>query len=651
MDLHISAPVLFGQLLIGLINGSFYAMMSLGVAVIFGMLRIANFVHGAQYMLGAFGAWFLLSLPELFPGLGLPSIGYWWALLLVPLLVGLTGIVTERLFIRRVYRLHHAYGLLLTVGLALVIEGLFRIMFGSTGAAYPTPELLKGGVRFGVIYLPLYRLWVIAASVVICFGTWLLIERTRIGAYLRAGTENAKLAQAFGINVPAMLTLTYGFGVALAGLAGVLAVPVYQFNPQMGQNIIIVIFAIVVIGGMGSIIGAIVSGFMLGIVEGLTKVFYPEASSTIIFIVMALVLITRPAGLFGRDEGSSHGGANFTGAAKGGSDRPAMARYLVGLGLLGLAAPFFIYPLFLMKLLCFALFAAAYNLLFGYVGLLAFGHAAFFGAAAYVTGHAAKVWGLTPELAVLSGTVVAAALGAVVGVLAIRRHGLYFAMITLALAQIVYFYAVQAPWTHGEDGIQAIPRGNLFGLFSLTDPWMLYLFVLAVFLIGFAVLYRTVNSPFGEILKAIRENEQRVISLGYNTGRIKLIAFVISAAVSGLAGGTKTLIFQLVTLSDVSWTTSGDVLLMLLIGGIGTVMGPIYGAIVLVTAQDYLASFGSWVLVIQGTIFVLCVLFLRGGIAGALAGLGRLLGGSRLGPHRGQAPASAHPAEGQEPSK
>ena len=198
MDFHISAPVLFGQLLIGLINGSFYAMMSLGVAVIFGMLRIANFVHGAQYMLGAFGAWFLLSLPALFPGLGLPSTGYWWALLLVPLLVGLTGLVTERLFVRRVYKLHHAYGLLLTVGLALVIEGLFRIMFGSTGASYATPELLKGGIKLGTIYLPLYRLWVIVASVVICFGTWLLIERTRIGAYLRAATENPALAQAFG---------------------------------------------------------------------------------------------------------------------------------------------------------------------------------------------------------------------------------------------------------------------------------------------------------------------------------------------------------------------------------------------------------------------------------------------------------------------
>jgi len=641
MGFDISAPVLFGQLLIGLINGSFYAMMSLGVAVIFGMLRIANFVHGAQYMLGAFGAWFLLSMPELFPGLGLPSIGYWWALLLVPLIVGLTGIITERLFIRRVYRLHHAYGLLLTVGLALVIEGLFRIMFGSTGAAYATPELLKGGFNVGVVFLPTYRLWVIVASLVICFGTWLLIERTRIGAYLRAATENPALVQAFGINVPAMLTLTYGFGVALAGLAGVLAVPVYQFNPQMGQNIIIIIFAIVVIGGMGSIIGAIVSGFLLGIVEGLTKVFYPEASSTIIFIVMALVLVTRPAGLFGRDDGASHGGTIFMQSTTGGGERPMMARYLIALGLVGLAAPFFVYPLFLMKLFCFALLAAAYNLLFGYVGLLAFGHAAFFGAAAYVTGHAAKEWGFTPELAILLGAAAAAALGAAIGALAIRRQGLYFAMITLALAQIVYFYAVQAPWTHGEDGLQAIPRGKLFGLFSLADPWALYLFVLAIFLIGFAIIYRAVNSPFGEILKAIRENEQRVISLGYNTGRIKLIAFVISAAVSGLAGATKTLVMQLVTLSDVSWTVSGDVLLMLLIGGIGTVLGPIYGAVVLVAAQDYLASFGSWVLVIQGAIFVLCVLFLRSGIAGALEDITRFLRRSR---HRPGAAAAHNPA-------
>lgn len=629
MELGISTSLLAGQVLIGLINGSFYATLSLGVAVIFGLLRIANFVHGAQYMLGAFGAWFLLNLPALFPGLGLPSIGYGWALLLVPLLVGSSGMILERLFIRRTYRLDHAYGLLLTVGLALVIEGLFRIMFGSTGASYETPAFLSGGMRLGFVYLPIYRLWVIAASLVICVGTWLLIERTRLGAHLRAATENPALVQAFGIDVPRLLTLTYGFGVALAGLAGVLAVPIYQFNPQMGQNIIVVIFAIVVIGGMGSILGAIVGGFMLGVIEGLTKIFYPEASATTIFVIMALVLLLRPAGLFGKDAGVVHAGGVSIGSHDADPGRWGLGRLLLLLALAGIVAPFIIYPLFLMKLLCFALLACAYNLLFGFVGLLGFGHAAFFGSAAYVTAYAAKEWGLTPEFAILAGTGAATMLGAVIGVLAIRRQGLYFAMITLALAQIVYFYAVQAPWTNGEDGIQAVPRGKLFGLFDLASTPVLYAFVLAIFLIGFAVIYRTINSPFGEILKAIRENEARVISLGYNTSQFKLLAFVISAAISGLAGGTKTIVFQMATLVDVSWTTSGDVLLMVLIGGIGTLFGPILGASALVAIQDYLASYGSWVHVIQGAIFVLCILCLRSGIAGALAGLWRRLQGFR----------------------
>jgi len=292
--------VLFGQLLIGLINGSFYAMMSLGVAIIFGILRIANFVHGAQYMMGAFFGWILLSLPQLFPDAGLPEIGYWAALAIVPIAMGTVGIVTEKLFIARVYKLDHAYGLLLTLGLTLILEGLFRQQFGSSGRVYPVPEALKGGIDLGFMYLPAYRAWVIAASVVLCFGTWYLIERTRLGAYLRAAQENPVLIEAFGINVPRLLTYTYGFGVALAGLSGVLAGPIYQVSPLMGNSIIITVFAIVVIGGLGSILGAIVSGFALGVVEGFTKIVWPEASSTVIFVAMAAILLVRPAGLFGK---------------------------------------------------------------------------------------------------------------------------------------------------------------------------------------------------------------------------------------------------------------------------------------------------------------------------------------------------------------
>lgn len=287
----VPSAALFGQLLIGLINGSFYALLSLGLAVIFGMLNIINFAHGAQYMLGAVAAFLLLQFT---------GIGYWPALIIAPLIVGAFGIVIERTFLQWLYKLDHLYGLLLTFGLALIIEGIARNFLGSAGLPYALPESLRGGQNLGFMFLPNYRAWVIVVSLVICFGTWYAIERTRLGAYLRAATENPTLVRAFGINVPVMITLTYGFGVALAAFAGVMAAPIYNVSPQMGAELIIVVFAVVVIGGMGSILGAILTGFGLGIVEGLTKVFFPEASNTVIFVIMAIVLLVRPAGLFGR---------------------------------------------------------------------------------------------------------------------------------------------------------------------------------------------------------------------------------------------------------------------------------------------------------------------------------------------------------------
>ena len=295
-----STQLLAAQLVNGLISGSFYALLSLGISIIFGLLRIANFVHGAQFMMGAFAAWFLLDLPNLFPGLGLPVVNYWLALIFAPLIVAGIGLLTEVVLLRRVYELDHAYGLLLTIGLAMVIEGLFCLKFGTAGKPYSIPGALDGGFDLGFMYLPAYRVWVIVASLVVCMATWFLVERTRLGAYLRAATENPALVEAFGIRVPRMLTLTYGLGVGLAAFAGVMAAPINQVSTLMGANIIIVIFAIVVIGGMGSILGSIVTGFGLGIVEALTKIVYPEASTTVIFIVMALVLLVRPAGLFGR---------------------------------------------------------------------------------------------------------------------------------------------------------------------------------------------------------------------------------------------------------------------------------------------------------------------------------------------------------------
>jgi branched-chain amino acid transport system permease protein len=286
----IPSQAFMGQLLIGLINGSFYALLSLGLAVIFGLLNIINFTHGAQYMMGAFVAWFLLNK------LGL---GYWWALLIAPVAVGAVGVVIERTMLKQLYKLDHLYGLLLTFGLALIIQGLFRNEYGSSGLPYQIPAQLQGGQNLGFMFLPNYRAWVIVFSLVVCLGTWFVIEKTKLGSYLRAATENPELVRAFGINVPRMITLTYGFGVGLAALAGVMAAPIYSVNPLMGENLIIVVFAVVVIGGMGSIMGSILTGFGLGVIEGLTKVFYPEASNTVIFIIMAIVLMFRPAGLFG----------------------------------------------------------------------------------------------------------------------------------------------------------------------------------------------------------------------------------------------------------------------------------------------------------------------------------------------------------------
>ena len=288
---------LFGQLLIGLINGAFYAMLSLGLAVIFGLLNIINFTHGAQYMMGAFVAWFLLNRVHI----GEWQLGYWSALLVAPVVVGAVGVVIERTMLSRLYKLDHLYGLLLTFGLALVIQGLFRNEFGSSGMPYQIPSQLQGGLNLGFMFLPIYRAWVIIASLIVCLSTWYVIERTKLGSYLRAATENPALVQAFGINVPRMITLTFGFGVGLAALAGVMAAPIYQVNPLMGADLIIVVFAVVVIGGMGSIMGSILTGFGLGVVEGLTKYFYPEASNTVIFVVMVIVLMFRPAGLFGRE--------------------------------------------------------------------------------------------------------------------------------------------------------------------------------------------------------------------------------------------------------------------------------------------------------------------------------------------------------------
>ena len=610
MDISLSALV--GQILVGLINGSALAMLSFGLAIIFGLLNIINVTHGAQYMMGAFCAWILLNHF---------SIGYWPSLILAPIVVGSTGIVLERFVLRRVYHLDHIYGFLLTLGMSLLIEGAFRQRYGNSGQPYDIPDALLGGFDLGFVFLPAYRVWIVAFSLTVCFGTWFLIERSRLGATLRAATENPALTQAFGINVPRMIMLTYGFGVALAALAGVMVAPIYQVSAMMGVNILAVLFAVVVIGGLNSLLGAIVAGISLGVIEGLTKVFYPEASSTVVFIVMVIVLLLRPAGLFGTVVQAPPSNLELGVAPPA---RPVIRAAIAILLVLAATAPFLFYPVFVTQALCYAIFALSFNLLLGYGGLMSFGHAAFFGSSSYVMGYVMKSWGFGPEFGILTGVLVASALGVVFGWIAIRRQGIYFAMITFALSQIVYFYCVQASWTEGENGIQAVPAGYLLGFIDLNDKYAIYYFVLALFIFAFAVVWRVIHSPFGQVLNAIRQNEPRAISLGYKVNRYKLLAFTLSAALAGLAGAAKMSVFHLATLSDVDWTMSMQVVLMTLVGGLGTTLGPVVGAVVIVAMQNYLAEFGSWVTIIQGAVFVVCVLAFRQGIVGqALYLLGR----------------------------
>ncbi|MEO8524236.1 MAG: branched-chain amino acid ABC transporter permease [Caldimonas sp.] len=607
-----SSEMFFGQLLLGLIAGSFYAMLSLGLAVIFGLLNVINFAHGAQYMLGAFVAWFLLT------NLG---IDYWWALLIAPVIVGLFGVVLERLIIRRSYSLDHLYGLLLTFGLALVIKGLLLVEYSAFAKPYRIPELLRGAVDLGFMVLPIYRVWVIVASLVLCLATWLVIERTKIGSYLRAATENPDLVGTFGINVSRLVTVTYGIGVGLAALAGVMAAPIYSVSALMGDNLLVVVFAVVVIGGMGSILGAIITGFGLGVFEAIVKVLMPQASNLAIFVIMAIVLLVKPAGLFGKPPSAPVQPADAGGDMQS-LDDVSGRHYIVAFWIMTailVVAPFAVYSVFLMNALCFAVFALSFNLLIGLVGLGSFGQAMFLGTAGYVTGYCAKAWGWTPELAIVAGTACAALLGFVTGMLSIRRQRIYFAMITLALSEMVYFFYVQAPFTDGHDGMQRIPRGHLFGLIDLNDNLSLYYFVLAVFLAVFLFVFRIYQSPFGHVLKSIRENEPRAISLGYRVDQYKLLAFVLSATIAGLAGSMKAVVFQIASLSDAANSTSASVILMTLLGGLGSVFGPVVGAFAIVGIENYMSAFGAWITVIEGMIFVVCVLMFRQGLVGQLA--------------------------------
>jgi branched-chain amino acid transport system permease protein len=613
--LALRMDLLLGILTIGLVNGSFYALLSLGLALIFGLLNVLNMTHGALYMMGAFTAF---AAAQVLPTGALGN--YLLGLVIASAATAVVGVAIEVLLLRRTYRLDPLYGFMLTFGLATAIQGLFQARFGSTGLPFAPPVWLAGGVDLGFVFLPVYRLFVVGVALAVCLAVWAAIARTRAGSVLRAASENGAMAQALGVRVPLVFTLTFGLGAALAGLAGALAAPVYQVSPLMGADILLVIFAIIVIGGMGSLGGTMIASYGLALIESLTQALYPQAASLVIFAFMCLVLLTRPQGLFGiatvrRHEFQAARIARHDGDAATGR----YAMILIGVALA--VAPALLYPVYLMKIFCLAIFAASFNFLLGFAGIVSFGQAALFGSAAYLTAHAMKAWSLPPQLGVLCGVAAATLLGVVMGALAIRRHGIYQAMITLGIAQMVYFVFLQAPFTHGEDGIQSVPRGLLFGYVDLADDRTLYAFIALALVAVLLGLRRLLASRFGLILVAIRDDERRALSLGYNVAAFKLAAFAIASACAGLAGALNALTFQLATLSGAHWHLSGEAVLMALVGGIGTLTGPLVGAAVVVTMQQFLAPFGAFVLVIQGLVFALCVLAFRDGLVVRLTAL------------------------------
>jgi branched-chain amino acid transport system permease protein len=592
----------------GLVTGSFIALMSLGLSIIFGMMRVVNFMHGSMYMLGAIiafaaGSYFGISL--------------WIALFLAPLLVGILGIVLERLLIKRLYQLDLAYILLLTFGLSLMLEDIARIFFGVTGASFLVPEALSGAVNLGFTYYPKYRLFVVVVSTVLCAGTWFALERTRLGSLVRAATERPSLLKCFGGNVPLLVSGTFFFASALAGLAGALAAPIRSVSPFMGQEMIALVFAVVVAGGMGSIVGSVVMGFIAGVLSTLAAMWYPPAATAIIYIVMLVVLVVRPGGIFhGID--ISHFPLHYTPMServrKFFMSRPVRVAALC----VGFILPWFVYPILATDIILWGLFAVGFDLLFASAGLLSFGQAAYWGGAAYSTGVLISKFGFDPWLGLVVGVAFSTLVGLVFGFLIARKKGIYFSMITFAFAQVVYFVVNQFPsYTGGEDGLHNVFRGTLFGI-DLKNDRIFYYVCLVVAAASLMFVFRMLKSPYGLSLMGARENERRMMSIGYNVYFLRVKAYALSAFVVSIAGGLYALNHQFVTLDSVYWRASGEPIMMTLLGGAGTVFGPVLGAGIVLFLNNVLSTITDSSNLVLGLLFVTVVMLFRRGILGEL---------------------------------
>jgi branched-chain amino acid transport system permease protein len=596
------------QIFNGLVNGGFIALMSLGLSIVFGMMRVVNFMHGAMYMLGAFvaflaGAKFGISLLVALP--------------LAWLLIGGFGVVLERLMLSRLYRLDPAYNLLLTFGLTLIIEDLMRSLFSTTGGQFLVPHILSGAVNLGFMIYPKYRLFVLLVSVSLCLATWIVLERTRYGALVRAATERPALLKCFGGNVPLLMSGTFFCAAGLAGVAGALAAPIRSISPFMGQEMIALTFAVVVAGGMGSIAGSVAMGFIVGLLSALAAIWYPAISTAIIYIVMLLVLAVRPGGIF-RGVDISHFPLHYTPMTPRARSiflSPVTALVFLAVGIV---LPFLVYPIVATDIILWGLCALGFDLLFAFAGLLSFGQAAYWGAAAYATGVLVSKFGLPGWAAFPIGVAASTALSVVFGFIIAQKKGVYFSMITFAIAQIVYFVVNQLPaYTGGEDGLHDVFRGRIFSI-SLADDRVFYYVALSFAVLMVAFILRILKSPFGMSLVGARENERRMTSVGYDVYLLRVQAYVMSAFVISVAGSLYVLNHQFISLEAVYWRASGEPMLMTLLGGAGTIYGPLLGAGIVLLIRNVLSTVTDSGSLVLGVLFVVVVLAFRRGILGEL---------------------------------
>ena len=619
MDIQLLSMQLFS----GVALGAILVMLALGLSIIFGVLGVVNFAHGNLFMVGAYAGVLFLSLTG----------SFWWAALLAPISVGILGLGIERFLIRPLYGRSADDPILLTFGLGYILVEGVRILFGTDGIPFETPAALRGVANIGIGYFPIYRLFVVAVVALVVIALWLGLEKTKIGLIVRAGARDPAIMRVLGVDMQKLWLVVFAVGAGLAGLAGVLAAPMRSVNPEMGTTVLSEAFVVTVIGGMGSLLGSVAAGLLVGIIVSMTSLFAPEMATIAMFAFMALVLLARPQGLFGAaSQGASAANEGTVTAFEFQPDGSTwrwltsekITQWRVPLSIALLCALPWVLPsqALAVNVLIYGLYAVGYNLLFGYTGLLSFGHAAFFGTGAYVTGIAIGQFGCNWFVGMTLGMFAAGLLATAIGALSIRTRGIYFAMVTLALAQLVYYVALQASsWTGGENGLRGftVARVGIGGLsLDFLNPVVKYYVILVFVALALWLLSRILASPFGAVIEAVRENEVRAIACGFDVARTKLLAFVLSGLLCGLAGAIFALHLSIVPLDTLSYATSGQVVMMTLLGGAGTFFGPFIGAFAVVVMEDVLSQWTSHWQLILGVVFMAFVLYLPKGIWGTL---------------------------------